>query len=487
MKSKLFWRLFGVFLAVVLFTVLLFSFLMVAMVRSERQQALEAEVFMQARDVAQLMKQRDEASFWRADPTLNTTINWKIKEIQKNYSADIWLVNSNGYVLSMGTQFFESAREQLGDPEVVAFVFKVLEGQEVRAQGLFPELGNDMVTIGVPWTYMDGRVLGAVLLHISTSDLVVDYSDMVSKVSLAAFAALIVGTVLVYAITRRQVKPLKEINNAVSDFAKGKLERRVQVPGDDEIAQLAASINHMAEDLSNLEESRKSFVASVSHELRSPLTCIQGYLQGMIDGTIPQEEYAKYMSVVVEETRRLTKLVNELLDLSRFESGKFPLSITRFDINELVRCALIKYEQSIDAKNISVDVEFREQPCYVMADADRISQVVANLVDNAVKFLDAGGQLTVWTHTVDALCYVTVKDNGAGISSEDLPFIFDRFYKADKAHTSGKGTGLGLSIVKKILEQHGQSISVTSTLGKGTSFVFTLERAADQSPPSKQG
>lgn len=207
------------------------------------------------------------------------------------------------------------------------------------------------------------------------------------------------------------------------------------------------------------------------------MTCIQGYIQGMQDGTIPPEEQGKYMDVVLSETKRLTKLVAELLDLSRFESGKFPLNRKAFDVNELIACALIKYEKQIEDKGISVEVAFRDNQCMVYADSDRINQVVTNLIDNAVKFLSQGGQLNIKTHSVDDLCYVTIQDTGIGIAPDDLPFIFDRFYKADKAHTSGKGTGLGLSIVKKILEQHGQTIQVTSTLGKGTSFVFTLPLA----------
>ena len=165
------------------------------------------------------------------------------------------------------------------------------------------------------------------------------------------------------------------------------------------------------------------------------------------------------------------------MDLSRFESGKFPLNRKAFDVNELIACALIKYEKQIEDKGISVEVAFRDNQCMVYADSDRINQVVTNLIDNAVKFLSQGGQLNIKTHSVDDLCYVTIQDTGIGIAPDDLPFIFDRFYKADKAHTSGKGTGLGLSIVKKILEQHGQTIQVTSTLGKGTSFVFTLPLA----------
>jgi signal transduction histidine kinase len=196
----------------------------------------------------------------------------------------------------------------------------------------------------------------------------------------------------------------------------------------------------------------------------------------MMVGTISEEERPKYLQTVLSETQRLTKLVGELLDLSRFESGKIPMNMTVFDVDELILSILFKYEQKIEDKGIMVDILFKEQPCYVRADADRITQVVTNLIDNAVKFTREGGQLTVWTHAVDSLAYVTIKNEGTGIPAEDLPFILERFYKVDKAHTSGKGTGLGLSIVKKILEQHEQNITVSAS-GSMTSFMFTLEKA----------
>jgi signal transduction histidine kinase len=242
------------------------------------------------------------------------------------------------------------------------------------------------------------------------------------------------------------------------------------------MAQLAASFNKMAQQLDSLDQSRKSFVANVSHELRSPMTCINGYVQGMLDGTISEADRGIYLRTVLSETQRLTRLVNDLLDLSRIESGKMPMEIGVFDINDWMLSVLFRYEQQIEDKKIDVDIAFREQPCYVSADNARITQVATNLIDNAVKFTREGGQLALRTRVDGERVCITVKNEGTGIPAEDLPFIFERFYKVDKAHTSGKGTGLGLSIVKKIMEQHGQEISVRSS-GSMTAFEFTLERA----------
>lgn len=475
MKNTLFWRLFCAFVGTLIMTILILSFIMVSLLRAERQSAYEAEVRMQARDVAQMMQMLDMTSMWRTDPSSSSTIQWKIDDIRKNYGAEVWLVNINGYVMVVGTGEYS---DRINDEQVLEQIRRVLSGDEIRVQGLFEELGSGMVTLGVPWYgngVVNNHVLGAVLLHISVDSLKVDYSDLVRYAVFAGIVSLLVGTLLAWLIAQRQSRPLKEINEAVTAFAGGDFERRVVVKGNDEMARLATSFNKMAEEISNLDQSRKSFVANVSHELRSPMTCIQGYVQGMIDGTIGDEERPKYLNTVLSETQRLTKLVGELLDLSRFESGKIPLNKTVFDIDELILSTLFKYEQKIENKGISVEITFKEQPCYVEADSARITQVITNLIDNAVKFTPENGHITVWTHAVNAQAYVTVKNEGVGIPSEDLPFIFDRFYKVDKAHTSGMGTGLGLSIVKKIIEQHGQTITVASS-GNTTSFVFTLEK-----------
>lgn len=474
MKSRLFWRLFWAFLATLMLTVVVLSLLMVVMVREERQSALEGDVRMQARDVAQLLAQRDSLTIGRDDASLVNALNWKITEISENYNASVWLVTSSGAVLILGRQ--EYTNEQLNDASVLEQIYKVLSGQEIRVQGMIPELGSEIVTIGVPWTFKGQRVVGAVLLHISIRSLSVDYSDMVKNALMAAALAMILGVALAYFISRRQTEPLRKINHAVTRFAAGHLDERVDIRGDAELQQLGASLNQMAEDLKNLEESRRSFVASVSHELRSPLTCISGYVSGMLDGTVPEEERPRYLQVVLSEAARLTKLVNDLLELSKFESGKFPLAKTVFDVNELLRVELLKFEGRIDEKKLDVDVDFREEPCRVLADADRIRQVITNLIDNAVKFTSEGAKLALTTEAAGDTCYVRVFNEGAPIAKEDIPFLFERFYKADKAHTSGMGTGLGLSIVKKILDQHGQTIKVSSGAG-GTTFTFTLECA----------
>lgn len=474
MKSSLFRRLFFAVVGILLVTILSFTGIMCATSAAQQRSAYEAELKLQARDLAQLVQGVEMTSLWRVDPADVSTFQWKITEIQKDYQASVWLVYKSGYVRILG----DSDASSLSSIVLNDTLRSLLSGQEVRAQGAFSELGENTLTIGAPFTTPDGAVtLGGVLLHVDVSTIPISVQSVVGYSVIAGTISMLVGVLLSYLIASRQTRPIRAIQKAVSAFSGGDFTARVPLDGSREMRELAESINRMAEDLSNLEESRKTFVASVSHELRSPMTCIQGYIEGMLDGTIPPEEREKYLGTVLSETKRLTKLVHDLLELSRFESGKFPLSLSDFDVDEMILSTMFKFEQRIEEKHMLVDISFKEQPLYVRADADRIEQVLTNLIDNAVKYGCEGGQLTVWTHSVDSLAYITVKNEGPTIPPGDLPFIFDRFYKVDKAHTSGMGTGLGLSIVKRIIEQHGKTITVTSS-GRETAFVFTLQKAA---------
>ena len=245
-----------------------------------------------------------------------------------------------------------------------------------------------------------------------------------------------------------------------------------------EIAELSASFNTMAEKLSQVEESRREFVANVSHELRSPITAISGYVEGMRDGTIGQEDYPQYLTIVSDETTRLKNLIGDLLKLSRLEKDDAALNKTNFDICELLSRVLLHRTGDLEAKKMDVECDFAPEPCMVNADESRIEQVAVNLLDNAIKFTPDGGVIRMSVRVNQGICTVIVQDNGVGISPEDRPHVFERFYTADKAHTSGKGTGLGLSICQRIMEMHGQKITLMDTGDEaGAAFAFTLDCA----------
>ena len=296
--------------------------------------------------------------------------------------------------------------------------------------------------------------------------------------------ALIFTIMACYATASRIINPFVHINHTVQCYAKGDFSQRIHVAGKDEAAQLGKTFNEMAEQLRNLEETRRSFVANVSHELRSPLTSMKGFLEAMNDGTIPREEHEHYVDLVLSETRRMTGMVNDLLDLARIESGSVRLHYELFDINELIRRVLITFETRIIEKDLEVDIRFAQEQSFVYADSAQISQVLRNLIDNAIKYSSQGKSISIATYGLRREAFVSIRDDGVGIPQEDVPHVFDRFYKVEKAHTPNPqvGSGLGLSIVKRIIEEHEQTITVRSAKGRGTQFTFSLQRAI----PSKR-
>lgn len=474
MRMSLFWRTFAAFMALTLFTVGLCTAVLAAYMQAERQSTYESEVRQQAYEVAEYMAHLNALNFVRDNTTMQFVIRSKINRINEDYGAEIWIANySSGIVQYLDSEWNTS--EAIASPAVMEQLAIIQSGSEIRVQGLFPNLGDEIVTIGVPWTYSDGYVVGAVLLHISVESLQVSYWTLLGKLVPISSLGLVLGIVLSYILAGSQSRPVKQISHAVGRFANGDLTSRVQLTCGGELQELGDSINEMAQALSELEESRRSFVANVSHELRSPLTSMHGYVEGMLDGTIPVEEHGKYLSVVNDETRRLTVLVNDLLNLSRIESGKFPMNKQPYDVCEQLRRILIGFERRLDERCEDVRVNMPEAQVIVNADADRISQVIFNLIDNALKFMpDSGGILGLDVICIGDKVRIGVSDNGEGIPAEDLPHVFERFYKADKAHTSGNGTGLGLAIAKSIIEQHGEKITARSD-ENGTKFEFCLE------------
>jgi signal transduction histidine kinase len=205
---------------------------------------------------------------------------------------------------------------------------------------------------------------------------------------------------------------------------------------------------------------------------------VQGFIQGILDGAIEEQDRDKYLEIVLGETKRMSTLINDFLNLAKIESGKFPMEFSEFDINELLRRCILMFEQQIETKKLEVDIRISEDKTMVWADENRISQVITNLVDNAVKFSFEGGSLGIWTETVDNKVLVNIADTGEGIPEEDQTSVFERFYKVDKSHSRSKaGAGIGLSIVKRIIAQHGEKIWLKSAPGEGTTFTFSLTRA----------
>ena len=362
---------------------------------------------------------------------------------------------------------------------------KTRAADALRRSGTVPEAmeryfaGAKLPTYTVFVRIGEGDNTSVLLIHSDISR----WNESFRQLALWTLAICVVAAFVVlfssYYTAKRIINPFVDMNHIVQCYSKGDFSQRIPVQGKDEASQLGRSFNEMADQLKNLEVTRQSFVANVSHELRSPLTSMKGFLEAMMDGTIPPEEHDHYIDIVLSETRRMTAMVNDLLDLARIESGIITINYEVFDINELIRRTLITFEARISEKRMELDVRFANEQSFVYADSNQISQVLRNLIDNAIKYSPEGRTLLVSTYALRKEVYVTIRDTGVGIPAEDVPHIFDRFYKVEKAHTPSPqvGSGLGLAIVKKIIEAHGQSITVKSARGKGTQFTFTLEKA----------
>ncbi len=409
--------------------------------------------------------------------------------IARQHNAAIWVIDLEYNVLEVSDP--EHPDEWQGvQADTFEFpgdiISKVLSGNNVPTQGFFGNIFDEPVlTLGRP-LILDEQVQGAIFMHVKLADISAQVAQIYRNVALASLFAVAFASFLIYFTANRFSRPLVEMNVVAQRFSKGDFSVRPRIKGRDEVAQLAASIDKMADDLNDLEQMRRSFVANVSHELKSPLAAMRGFLEGMLDGTIAEADRGQTLEVVLDETKRLNLLINDLLDLARIESGKFPIAPSVFDINELLRRTLILFESRIDAKRLDVFVRFRQEYCFVYADKDRIEQVLRNLLDNAIKFSLEGGRLSLITHAIvqRQRAVIAIADSGIGIPEEDLRHIWERFYKVDKAHTpSESGTGLGLSILKRIIDEHKQIIRVKSGgENRGATFTFTLALAKEQQP-----
>ncbi|WP_026487350.1 sensor histidine kinase [Caldanaerobius polysaccharolyticus] len=402
------------------------------------------------------------------------SLAYDLRFVDEYLNARIWLLDRRGVVYTVSTS---QDRQAVGLKIPLNEVNEVLNGKVVVIKGSFGGMfKTPVLTVGSP-VYFGNTIVGAIFMHAPIFEIQGALNRIYIIIAISALAGVAVAMLLSYLSAGRLSKPLVEISKAARNIAKGNFDIRVAVNSDDEIGQLARSFNTMANELEHLEEMRRGFVANVSHELRSPLTSIIGYLNGIIDGTIPEGDRDKYLKIVKSESERLSRLVSDLLNLAELEAG-IKLNLRNFDINELIRRVLIKFSGKMDAKGLDAEVDFAKDYMYVEADPDRIEQVLINLLDNAIKFSKENGHIAIRTYQKDLSAYVSIEDNGIGIKEEDIPFIWDRFYKADKSRESKiEGTGLGLSIVKSIIESHGGDIYVESQYGKGTKFTFTLKIA----------
>lgn len=340
------------------------------------------------------------------------------------------------------------------------------------------------LSYAIPITDEAQTVRGVVIASYSSNSLLVLLHGMIETILASSLWVMVATLIAVYFITEMITGPLREMSKAAKSFAVGKFDVRVPVRGKDEVAELATAFNNMAQSLENLENMRNTFMANVSHDLRTPMTTISGFIDNILIGAIPKEEQSYYLGVIKEEVRRLSRLVSSLLDISRLQAGDRKFTMASFDICELARLILISFEQKIDDKKLNVEFLCDEERMYVVADRDAIHQILYNICDNGVKFATEGGDYRIRIHYTDEAGHdskhhkkvtVSVYNQGEGIAPEDLPYVFERFYKADKSRGLDKsGVGLGMFIAKTIVDAHKEKIWVESHYHKSCEFFFTL-------------
>ncbi len=360
----------------------------------------------------------------------------------------------------------------------------VAEGKIIKKRSTFNgAYDSKMMVVGMPVEYQ-GVIVGAMYFNTSLFDMRRTALELFYVFLFSSALSILAAAVLVYIQSRKISKPIGRINEAVRNIASGNFDRRVAVTSADEIGQLAASFNFMADSIAAIEDNRTEFISDVAHELRTPMTSISGFVEGIIDGTIPPEKHNEYLKIVLDESKRLTKMVNDMLEMSKLSSSEYKLDITKFDLNELTRICIISLGSRIDEKNLELNVDFSSENLMVVADKGALQRVIINLIDNAIKFSYPNTTIGISTWVERGRAKFCIGNFGDGISGEDLSNIFNRFYKTNKSRTYDKsGAGLGLSFVKNIMTLHKQSVWVESvdtkegSAAKYTKFTFTLELA----------
>lgn len=399
-----------------------------------------------------------------------------------NTTLESWsmLVNAEITVMNKNQAVFAATDSVQQVPEKVATA--VMAGETVSAKAAKLQRGGKINHIvGIP-IKRGSAVIGGIFYFFPPGVGATTVEKFSSTIFLTLIIAVLLSLILIYMEARHISRPLKEINNAVLEIASGKFDKRVNVNARGEVAQLASSYNYMADSLERLEEMRSGFVSDISHELRTPMTSISGFVEGILDGTIPKDKEKEYLEIVLDESTRLAKLTSEMFEMTKMNSPEYKLSIQKFDVNEEIRRCIISAEQKVEAKNLELLVDFENETEFVLADPDAIKRVIINLLDNAIKFSQEGNTIEIKVKENGKKVCVDFVNYGIGIAKEDLPHIFDRFYKSDKSRTRDKtGAGLGLSFVKNIINLHAQTITVTSDPQEDnkmkTVFSFTLERA----------
>ncbi|WP_455715709.1 HAMP domain-containing sensor histidine kinase [Anaerosporobacter sp.] len=407
-----------------------------------------------------------------SSPGLMQNVLTQLKTIDSFLNTRIWIVNKNG-TITMDTRSTYSSEAEINlnelDPDFLSTTFS----DNTYFEGI---LSEPMLSVVYPISYNYG-IRGYIVMLTSLSSIKHDsiyYMDIINICFLLFLILMIFVFMYIYYLT---VRPLKKVIKAAVEYSSGHFDYPLKIETTDEYKELSDAVTYMASELNSLDDYQKKFVANISHDFRSPLTSIKGYIEAIQDGTIPPEMQGKYLDIVLFEAERLTKLTTNLLALNTFDNNGTILEISSFDINLIIKQTAATFEGICTKKKISFKLVFSDRETFVDADHGKIQQVLYNLIDNAIKFSHQNSTIKVSTEVKGDKVFVAVKDYGVGIPKESVKKIWERFYKSDPSRGKDKkGTGLGLSITKEIINAHNENINVISTENVGTEFTFTLPK-----------
>ncbi|WMC91367.1 sensor histidine kinase [Kineothrix sp. MB12-C1] len=398
------------------------------------------------------------------------TVKKQLDALDTYLSASIWIINPSGRMILDSSSPVDLVNEVMienFDPTITA-------GSYYTMGTFFDTFSEQTLSVFAPIT-SNFKVKGYVVIHMPMSTIQASRDSLLNISYIMLVILFLLSLIILIFFTEMVYLPLRKITEATEQYASGNMHYEFQVDSEDEIGYLAASLSYMASEIARAEDDQKKFVANVSHDFRSPLTSIKGYLEAMLDGTIPQEMHEKYINIVLNETERLHKLTNSLLSLNNLNTKGMLLDKTNFELNRVIRNTAASFEGTCRSKMLAIELVLTGDTMYVNADMGKIQQVFYNLIDNAIKFSHHDSVIKVETNVKNNKVFVSVKDSGIGIPKEDLKLIWDRFYKSDSSRGKDrKGTGLGLSITKEIIHAHGEHINVISTAGAGSEFIFSL-------------
>ena len=465
-------RTFSTTIMILLFALILVGTSFQALVEDYLTESAVAELQQNSSAIANLASAYcSEGSLLNRDFMVNLDVASRVS------GADTIIFNADGRVLLCSDVLTGCSHQGLRLSE--QYLAKVIENGGDIATGTVPQLYNEprFVVSSLIQDYTTGQVLGIVVVSRPTYDTSVIMSKISNIFMMVSLLVMAVCFVVMLITVKRQSDPLKQMARVARSFGHGDLDARVRLSDSypEEVEDLALAFNNMALELQKSEYQRKEFVANVSHELKTPMTTISGYIDGILDGTIPENRHRHYLQIVSDETKRLSRLVRSMLDISRLQQDGIPEDKkVHFDMEEALGQVLITFEKKITDKKLNVAVDMPEHPVFTYACQDMVTQVIYNLIDNAVKFCPEGGTLGLHMKEGGNKIYISVSNEGEVIPPEELPLVFARFPKTDKSRSQNRdGWGLGLYIVKTIVCSHGENISVSSRDGK-TEFTFTM-------------